>query len=532
VAAAAPGMALPAGARPVPAVPSSYESKVIEYGWRRGVIVVGLITATLLEIVDVTIVNVALPNIQGNFGASLDQVAWISTGYLIANVIVIPITPWLQLRFGRKQYYAASIAIFTVASLMCGLSGSLSELVLWRFVQGVGGGGLISTSQAILRETFPLREQGKAAGIFSMGVIVGPTVGPTLGGFITDNLNWRWAFFINLPLGLLAFAIVLLYLRNPRGPQRLPIDGVGLALLALGIGSLQYVLDQGQQKDWFDDDSIRIFSLLAAAGLTAFVFWTLRSKKPLVDLHILRRRSVAAGSVLGVVLGISLYGSVLILPQFVQNSLGFTATLSGLVLVMRAIAVSLCTPFTAIASQRGKIDTRWIIFFGFVFLGISNLMLARITTTDTSFWTFLVPLALSGVGLAGIFVPLSVAVLGSVPPQEIPAASAFFNLARQIGGSIAIAALITLLVRSSAMHQEQLGGNVTLGTPAVARYVQQQGGLSEHVRTNLNNLVVQQATVLSFADTSRVVAYVTLLLAPMAFLLKRPRLLSGPITAD
>ncbi len=525
-------MGVPAGARPGFTASSPYESKVIEYGWRRNLIVLGLITATLLEIVDVTIVNVALPNIQGNFGSSLDQVAWISTAYLIANVIVIPITPWLQTRFGRKQYYAASIAIFTLASLMCGLSGSLGELVLWRFVQGIGGGGLISTSQAILRETFPLSEQGKAAGIFAMGVIVGPTIGPTLGGYITDNLTWRWAFFINLPLGLLAIAIVIWFLRNPRGPQRIPIDGVGLALLAMGIGSLQYVLDQGQQKDWFDDGSIRAFSVTAAFGLVAFVLWTLRSKKPLVNLHILRRRSVAAGSVLGIVLGISLYGSVLILPQYVQNSLGFTATLSGLVLVMRAVAVSLCTPFAAMAAQRGKIDTRWLIFGGFVCLGISNLLLAHITTTDTTFWTFLAPLALSGVGLAGIFVPLSVAVLGSVPPPEIPAASAFFNLARQIGGSIAIAALVTLLVRSSALHQEQLSGAVTLGTPAIARYVQQHGGVSPMVRTNLNSLVVQQATVLSFADTSRVVAYVTLALAPMAFLLKRPRSLAGPVHAD
>ena len=242
------------------------ESTVVEYGLRRTVVTVAIVLATLLEIVDVTIVNVALPNIQGNFGAGIDQAAWIGTGYIIANAVVIPITPWLQQRFGRRQYYAASIAIFTVASLMCGLSGSLGQLVCWRIIQGLGGGGLISTSQAILRETYPSSEQGKAAAIFSMGVIVGPTVGPTIGGIITDQLSWRWAFFVNLPLGILAFVLVLMFLRNPQAPRKIALDGVGLGLLAVGIGALQYVLDQGQQKDWFADAWIVGFAVSASLG--------------------------------------------------------------------------------------------------------------------------------------------------------------------------------------------------------------------------------------------------------------------------
>jgi DHA2 family multidrug resistance protein len=523
-----------AGAHTTPAAGGhgGYESNVLEYGWRRIAIVAGLITATLLEIVDVTIVNVALPNIQGNFGASLDQVAWISTAYLIANVVVIPITPWLARRFGRRQYYAASIAIFTIASLGCGLSSSLEELVVWRFIQGIGGGGLISTSQAILRETFPLNEQGKAAGIFAMGVIVGPTAGPLLGGIITDNFSWRWAFFVNLPLGLLAIGIVLLFLRNPRAPQRIPLDWVGLGLLFSGIGSLQYVLDQGQQKDWFADTSICACTVIAAVTLVAFVFWALRSKKPLVDLHVLSRGSVAAGSALGFVLGVSLYGSVLILPQFVQGSLGFTATDSGLVLMMRAASVSLCTPLAIVLMQKFHVDTRYLIFFGFVNLGISNLMLSEVTTSTASFWTFLGPLFVSGIGLACIFVPLSVAVLSSVKPPDIPAASAFFNLSRQIGGSFAIAALITMLVRSTDTHQQNLAANISLRRPAVAAYVMDNGGLAPLVRVKLNALVASQALVLGFADTSRAVAYLTLALSPMAFLLRRPRTVSGPIVAD
>jgi DHA2 family multidrug resistance protein len=515
------------GARPGPALSEYAPRSVIEFGRRRSLITLAIVTATLLEIVDTTVVNVALPNIEGNFGASVDQAAWISTGYIIANVIVIPITPWLQQRFGRRQYYAASIALFTVASMLCGLSGSLEQLVFWRIVQGIGGGGLISTSQAILRETYPNSEQGKAAGLFAMGVIIGPTVGPTLGGFITDQLSWRWAFFINLVPGVVALAIVLLMLRNPSRPQKLRLDYIGLALLALGIGSLQYVLDQGQQKDWFDDRSIVVCGLLAGSGLASFLIWELRARKPVVNLAVLRYRSVAAGCILGIVLGISLYGSVLILPQYVQSSLGFTATLSGEVLIFRAGAVLLVTPFAAALSSRGVVDSRWFVFVGFALIGISNLMLANVTTTQSDFWTFFWPLVLSGLGLAQIFVPLTVSVLGSVDLRDIPAASAMFNLARQVGGSIAIALLVTILARQNAAHHNELGAEIALGRGAVATYVAQHGGeQAVSARRDLNRFVTQQAAVLSYADTSRFVGAVSLVLAPLAFILKRPKHMS------
>ena len=496
---------------------------VEEYGRRRVLIVLALITATLLEIVDVTIVNVALPNIQGNFGASIEQAAWIGTGYIIANVIVIPITPWLQRRFGRREYYATSIAIFVIASMMCGLSNSLEELVFWRIVQGLGGGGLISTSQAILRETFPQNQQGAAAGVFAMGVIVGPTLGPTLGGIITDQLSWRWAFFVNLLPGILAFTIVLTMLRNPDRPRKLPLDYVGLSLLAIGIGSLQYVLDQGQQKDWFDDASIVACAWLAGLGLIAFVIWELRSKIPIVDLSVLRYRSVAMGSILGMVLGISLYGSVLVLPQYVQGALGWTATLSGELLVFRAGAVMLVTPFVARIAAAGKIDARWFVASGFTMIGISNFMLAQVTTPVSDFWTFFFSLALSGLGLAQIFVPLTISVLGSVPPRHIPAASAFFNLSRQIGGSIAIALLVTVLARSNALHHNELGASMQLGRSPVRQFLSTDGGaFSQNARGDLNIVVTRQAAVLSYADTARLVGWISLLLAPIAFVLKRP----------
>jgi MFS transporter, DHA2 family, multidrug resistance protein len=504
------------------------QSVVVEHGLRRVIVSVAVIAATLLEIIDTTIVNVALPNIQGNFGVAIDEGAWIVTGYIIANVVVIPITPWLAARFGRRQYFVASIVIFTIASLMCGLSGSLGQLVFWRIVQGLGGGGLISTSQAILRDTYTLREQGKAQGIFAMGVIVGPALGPVLGGWITDNWNWHWVFFINLPVGVVAGTLIWLYLRNPAEPQYRKLDWIGLGLLALGLGSMQYVLEQGQQYDWLDDPNIRLFTVLSITGLAAFVWWTLRSTIPVVDLRVLRLRQVAAGSVLGAVLGISLYGSILVLPQYLQNSLDFTATLSGLTVLVRAAAIVVFTPITAALAGRGTIDPRISTAAGFILLGVSNWMLASVTTPESQFGTFVAALIVSGIGLSQIFVPLSIAVLGGVPDKEVPATSAFFNLSRQLGGSIATAVLVTLLVRGITVHQTALAASQTLQHVPTAQYLQANAG-SKNALVNLGNLIAGQAAVQSYADTSRWVAIITIALTPLVLLLNKPRL-RGAVT--
>jgi DHA2 family multidrug resistance protein len=501
------------------------ESGVVEYGLRRAIISAAVIAATLLEIVDITIVNVSLPNIQGNFGVGIDLSAWIVTGYIIANVIIIPITPWLAARFGRRQYFFASIVIFTFASLMCGLSHSLGQLILWRVVQGLGGGALIATSQAILRDTYPLREQGTAQGIFAMGVIVGPALGPVLGGWITDNWNWHWVFFINLPVGIAAATLIWNYLRNPHEPEYKKLDVVGLLLMTIGLGAMQFVLQQGQQYDWFDDGNIRLATGISLVTLVAFVFWTLRSPNPIVDLRILRMRQVASGSILGAVLGISLYGSIIILPQYLQNSLGFTATLSGTVLLFRAAGVISCTPLTAFLAQRGIVDVRISAFFGFVLLGISNWMLASVTTPESQFGTFIAALFVSGVGLSQIFVPLSIAVLGGVPAEDVPATSAFFNVSRQIGGSVATAVLVTMLVRGFTIHQSALADTESLGHAPTSHYLQLHGGQrSAPALANLEGIVVSQAAVQSYADAARAVALVTFMMAPLVVLLRKPRL--------
>lgn len=503
----------------------------IEHGLRRVLVTVAVITATLLEIVDTTIVNVALPNIQGNFGVAVDQGAWIVTGYIIANVVVIPLTPWLAARFGRREYFFASVVIFTVASLACGLAGSFGALVFWRIVQGLGGGGLISTAQAILRDTFPKEQQGTAMGIFAMGVIVGPAIGPLLGGWMTDNLSWRWAFFVNLPVGIASATLVWNYLRNIEKPTFRKLDWAGLGLLAMGLGAMQYVLDQGQRYDWFDDRNILMLSLLSASSIAAFVWWTLRSKIPVVDLHVLRFREVAAGSILGMVLGVSLYGSVFVLPQYLQGSLGFTATMSGETMLVRALAIMLFTPVTAMLAQSGKIDPRASTFAGFILLGVSNWMLAGATTPNADFGTFVWPLIVSGIGLSQIFVPLSLAVLGGLPTREVPSGSAFFNLARQVGGSIATAILITLLVRSIPVHQTALAANVTYADAPTVRFLQTQPDRATALAT-LEEAVAGQATIQAFADTSRWVAIISIALAPLVLLMKRPQMHAEPLPVE
>jgi DHA2 family multidrug resistance protein len=498
---------------------------VVEHGAARVFVSLAVILAAMLEIVDTTIVNVALPTVQGNLGASIEEGAFIVTGYVVANVIVIPISPWLQRRFGRRQYFFASIAIFTVASLLCGCSRSLWELVFWRFVQGAGGGGLLSQAQAILRDTFPRDKQGVAQTLFALGALVGPSLGPLMGGLLVDYYSWPWIFFVNIPIGIVAATLTLFYMRNPEKPQKLPVDVVGIALLSVGLGALQYVLDQGQEKDWFGDSLIVWLTVISTVTLVGFVVWELfLTKSPAVDLRVLRSRSVSAGSALGFTLGITLLGTLITLPQLVQGSLNFTATLAGQLLVMRALPVMLLSPIGASLAAKGLVDPRFQIAGGFVLIAMSNFLLANVTTAQTTFWLFLTSLVMSGVGLSQIFTPLSLTIFGSINPRDIPKAAAFFNLSRQLGGSIATAVLVTLLVRFEVAHHSGIAGSMNLSRPAIRQYVEAKSGIvSQDKRVNLEQIASRQSVVLAYADLSRLVGYLTLALAPLAFLLKRPK---------
>jgi DHA2 family multidrug resistance protein len=495
------------------------DHSLVEYGVRRWIIVAGVMSATLLQVLDATIVNVALPTIQGNLGANFDEGAWIVTGYIIAAVIVIPLTPWLQQTFGRKQYYVAAIAGFTITSALCGLSTSLPELVTFRILQGLFGGGLIATGQAILRDTFPAKELGKSQALVSLGAIVGPSIGPTLGGVLTDAFSWNWIFYINVIPGVLAAIIIATTLRNPRYPRKAGFDGIGLGLLALGLGSLQYVLEEGERNGWLGDPRIASLSAAAVLGLLCFALWEIYgTKNPIVDLRILKNRTVAGGTVLAMTIGFSLFGGVILSPQFQQELLRFTATLSGESILLRAAAIAVFTPITLIALNRFHVPPRIMLAAGFIIVAVANAMQAEVVTTESSFWTFGWPLVVGGAGFGMLFLPLSVAVLSSVRGPDTQKATSLISLCQQLGGSISTAMLVTLLDRRGAFHQTDLAARITLRNPSVVLAIQHHATLA-----SIYASVVEQARTMAFADAFTFLAAVTLLLTPCVLLLRTPK---------
>jgi DHA2 family multidrug resistance protein len=486
------------------AVVASEAIPVVEYGYRRGLIVCGVMLAALLQTLDATIVNVALPTIEGNIGASIDDGTWIITGYIISNVIAIPLAPFLLMRLGRRQYFATCIIGFTVASFLCGTASSLGMLVFFRILQGTFGGGLIATSQIILRDTFPRHQLGASSALFAIALTVGPALGPTLGGILTDAYSWQWVFDINLVPGTLAAIIILTSLRNPLAPQRLPFDGVGVALLALGLASFQYVLDEGERHDWFDDGQIVTFAIVAVVGLTAFVFWELfGTRTPIVDLRVFRYRNVRFGIPTALVLGMIIFGPVVILPQYVQGVLGFTATLSGAIILMRALPVMLLTPFVARIATR--VDVRVVLTLGFCLSALSFALLNSRMTTGSDFGALTAVLIVSGTGQALLLVPLLVAIIGSVEPKDSPKASSFVSLSVQLGGSVSSTVLVTVFDRRTFFHSDIFRGVATLGNSAVASVLARPFG-----RIVLSRIIALQATNAGFADTIAV-------LVPLAF---------------
>jgi DHA2 family multidrug resistance protein len=514
---ASASLSRPGSARPAAASGAGPPAgSVVETGSRRLAVVAGVMLAALLQTLDATITNVALPNIQGNLGASIDEGTWVINGYIIAVVIVIPMIPWLQTTFGRKRYFLACVAGFTLASFACGISESITELITFRIVQGIFGAGLLATAQTILRDTFPPEQLGVSQGIFALGAIMGPALGPPLGGVLVDNFTWNWVFDINIVPGVASFLILAAVLRDPAKPQRQPLDLPGLVCLVVGIGSLQYVLSEGERWDWFADENNRIDGILAIVFITGLVWWELRTARPLVDLRTFRHRAVAAGFIAALAIGGLIFGSTYTIPQFVQNSLGFTATLSGLLILMRAIPIGLATPFVARYVQR--LDARWLLAIGFAFMGLGNILQAFATSPESVFASFVIPLMCTGVGAALLFVPLSTAVLGGTPPQEGAKAAAYINLGTQLGGSIAIAVLATLLDRRIALHLSVLAASVTQSSPAVQLYPQ----LLQHPAT-LDRIVLGQATILAYEDVSLALGLLAFVAIPFAFIMPRPK---------
>ncbi len=501
-------------------------------GWLKWAIAISAAFAAILEVIDVSIVNVALPYMQGNLGATLSEIGWVSTGYSIANVIVIPLSAWLGTRFGKKRYFVFSLVAFTLASVMCGVADNLSMLIVGRVIQGLGGGGLLAKAQALMFETFPREEQAKASMVFTLGVIAGPAIGPALGGYLTDNFGWRWIFFINVPLGILAVFMCTTFLLpdNPKDIRHVDVDWLGILFLAMGLGGLQTVLEQGQQDDWFSSTFIQRMALMSIFGLTAFVWQELHTEHPAVDLHVLRYRSLWAGSLLSLVVGMGLYGTVFVVPIFAQTVLNFTATKTGLMLVPGAIASAAATfafrPLAKFLSPRQLIAAGSCLTIGVM---IDLTTLNTDTGADQLFW----PLIWRGFATVLMFFPLSLATLGAVPKKDVSSASGFFSLTRQLGGSIGIAGITTLVDKQQFVHRAQLVYDASDLNPAYqprlnanTSYLQTLSGDSVHIHDQalalLDRSINLQSSLLSYRDVFYFVAAIFLVTLPLILLLGRP----------
>jgi DHA2 family multidrug resistance protein len=485
----------------------------------------------ILEVIDTSIVNVALTDIQANLGATVSEVGWVVSGYAIANVVLIPLSAWLGDFFGKKTYFVFSMIGFTAASALCGLAPNLPILVLCRILQGLCGGGLLAKAQAILFETFPPAEQGVAQSVFGVGVIAGPAIGPTLGGYLTDTLGWRWIFFINVPIGIIAVLMSIFFLpadaKHHAQQRQQAIDWWGIALLVIAVGSLQYVLEEGERDDWFDSSLISTLTLVATIGLSLFIWRELTARSPAVDLRVLRYRSLAAGSVYSGILGLGLYGALFAVPLFAQGVLGFSATQTGWLLAPGALASA--TVMILLGKISAKVDARLLIGMGAIGSALVMFNLANITPqtgTDNLFW----PLVWRGAVTVLMFLPLSLATLGSLPKEAVSAGSGFYNLTRQLGGSIGIALLTTLLQQREAFHRAMLVTNVSVYNwqtnqrlDALTGAFQSRGSdaatAHQQALASINQLVNTQAAILSYADVFRFVGVIFLCSLPLLLFL-------------
>ena len=502
-----------------------------ERGANKWLITITVILASVIELIDTSIVNVALPQMMGNLGATLDEIAWVVTGYVVANVIVIPMTGWFGAVLGRRNYFVGSLILFTVASFFCGHATSLWELVIFRFIQGAGGGAMLSTSQAILVETFPPEELGLANGLFGLGVVVGPTVGPTLGGWITDSYSWRCIFYVNLPIGVIAVLMALAFLPDPKETRQISkIDWWGILLLITGIGSLQIVLERGQAEDWFSTRYITVLAFVAVVGLALFVWRELASSNPVVDLHVLKDRSLAVGTFFTFILGFGLYASVFIFPVFAQNLLGFTAMQTGLILLPGSLATAFMMPFVGKMLQKG-VPPQLLNALGFICFFLFTLMLSH-STLESGRQDFFWPLVWRGVGLGLLFVPLTTTALSGLRGKDIAQGAGLTNMMRQLGGSFGIALVTTFIQYRSWTHRTNLLSHLSPYDPALQERLQAiTSGLmakgsslfqaQQQAYGAIEGAVLRQTYLLTYMDAFRIVGVFFLVCIPMLLLFKR-----------
>jgi len=491
-----------------------------------------VVLAALMQVIDSSIVNVALPDMMGNLGASLDEIAWVSTGYILASVVIIPLTGWLGDFFGRKRYFVGSIILFTVTSFLCGASGSLSSLVFWRIVQGLGGGALMTVSQAVLFESFPRREAGMAMALFGLGVMVGPTIGPTLGGWLTDNYGWPWIFYVNLPVGVLASIMIIAYVHDPAHQKKPPsVDYIGIALLAMSVGCLQYLLEYGEREDWFQSSTMTTLAVVSAVTGIGLLWRELTTEHPVIDFRVLRHRQMWVGTLLGVVMGVGLYASVFTLPVFLQGNLRMTAQQTGIVLLPGALATALS--MAVVGRLTNRFDPRILITIGALLFAAAMIRLSRITGESGSA-DFFGALIMRGVGLGMMFVPLTTVTLAELDHRELAQGTGLYNFFRQLGGSLGIAAIATLLSHYTAQFRAILAEHISYGDPTtisrvdmLTRGLMSRGADAWTARARaleiLDRELMGQASVVAYSRIYVLSAALILGLIPLLLLVKHTK---------
>jgi DHA2 family multidrug resistance protein len=499
----------------------------------RTILLVTVIAAAVMELIDISIVNVALSHMSGNLGATLEDTSWVITSYAIANVIIIPITSFLATKLGRRNYYIGSIIAFTFFSFMCGQATSIWMLVAFRFMQGIGGGALLSVSQAIVFELFPKEKQNIASALFGVGVFIGPTIGPTLGGYITEFYSWPWIFYINIPIGITAAAICYSLLHEPLIKQKAgKVDWLGIFLLAIGVGSLQTVLERGEIDDWFDANYIVCLSVMAFFGLMLFIWWELRTKTPVVNLRVLKSKNLSVAAILTFVSGIGLFSSVFLTPVFSQRLLNFTPTQTGLLLLPGALLAIGGLIISARLLQRG-ISPVVMITTGMLLFMLFSWQMSRMSL-DANAHDITISLIWRAIGLAVVTVPLSSLAVSSLEPKDIPQGAALNNMMRQLGGSFGLAIVNTYLTQRNAVHRSDLVANITTDNPIAMKrlsdytnfFISKGSGFLDAKARALRLLdlnVTKQSSLMSFDDAFLLIGMVFLISLPILLFASRKK---------
>lgn len=509
------------------------QASLVEYGSRRVIITLTAILCALLEIVDTTIVNVALNDMKGNLGATMTEVGWVITAYAIGNVIIVPMTSWLAQQFGRRNYFAASILLFTACSFLCGNANGIWELVIFRFLQGLGGGALLVTSQTIITESYPPEKRGMAQAIYGLGVIIGPTLGPPLGGYIVDHFSWPYIFYINIPIGVIATLLTLQFVRSPKYSEKCAtkdIDWLGIVLLALSVGSLQYVLEKGHDDDWFNDNTIIVLSVTAVLGLFFFIWRQLTFRNPIVALRVLKNKNLRTGTILSFIMGFGLYGSTFIIPLYTQSTLGWTAQQAGALMIPSALTTAFMMPIIGKLIEKG-VPQQYLVAGGMFIFFIYSLWGHNIITPSTSEDAFFWMLIVRGVGLGMLFIPVTTLALSNLKGQEIGQGAAFTGMMRQLGGAFGVAAITTYMARQNMVYRSDLVSKLDVNNPAVQDRVNalqhsfMGKGMTpdaalQHGYKLLDLTVTKQAAVLTYMDVFLFIGALFLICIPFVLMVR------------